>query len=296
MTTESNPTKFKVLIGILVALLIALGLYTYSLYNENSDNKDTVSTLEVEKQNLENELEDLIANYDQVIKDNELKDKDLIAAKTRIEELLADLKKSKANAGLITRYKAEIDNLKAERLVMFKKADSLISINKVLLQERDSTNDLLTQTIQRVDSVTTSNTKLSETVAKGTLLTAIDLKGEAVIVRKSGKIVDTKRASRADKIRACFTLAPNAIAEAGDKVLYVQVINPKNNILGDKKTINFGNQSLTYSSLITVFYENDELDVCSLVDATENDLTEGRYVINVFDNNRMISTSSLDLK
>lgn len=296
MTTESNPTKFKVLIGILVALLIALGLYTYSLYNENTENKDTVSTLEVEKENLENELEELIANYDQVIKDNELKDQDLLAAKGRIEELLADLKKSKANAGLISRYKAEIDNLKAERLVMFKKADSLIASNQVLLQQRDSTTTLLGKTIQRVDSVTTSNVELAQTIAKGSQLSAVDLRGEGVILRSGGRIVDTKRASRADKIRACFTLTPNPIAASGDKTLYVQVINPANNVLGVKETLNFENASLTYSSTVTVFYENDELDVCSLVNANEEDLVKGTYTINVFDGARMISTSLLDLK
>ncbi|HBR53192.1 MAG TPA: hypothetical protein DEA82_03005 [Flavobacteriaceae bacterium] len=140
------------------------------------------------------------------------------------------------------------------------------------------------------------NQALSETVAKGSTVRATDLRGEAVIVRNSGKVVDTRRSSRADKIRACFQLAPNAIAEAGDRTFYVQVLNPKNNVLGDKAILNFENGVLNYSKSVNVFYENEELDVCAMIDAKEDDLIEGRYVINVFDGGNQIATTTMILK
>ena len=81
MTTESNNTKFKVLVGLLSAMLIALAVYTVSLYN---DSKNTVTGLEQQKTEIETELQDLITNYDEVIQENELQDKDLLAARERI--------------------------------------------------------------------------------------------------------------------------------------------------------------------------------------------------------------------
>ena len=267
MTTDSNPTKFKVFIGLLIVLLFALGAYTYHLFSENQDSKNSITTLETEKNGMETELEELIANYDVVIESNEFKDKELIAAKERIEVLLTDVKNAKLNEGLLKRYRAEIQTLKQERVVLFKRADSLARENLTLQVQRDSTNVVLTDTYKVVDSMSLSNTMLSETVKMGALVKATNLKSEAVIVRSSGKIVETQRASRADKIRACFTLAPNDIAEAGDKVLYVQVINPENNILGHKENITNADGLLTYSSTVKVFYEKDALDVCSLIDA-----------------------------
>ena len=71
MSSETNGTKFKILIGVLSVLLIALAVYTVSLYN---DSKDKVTGLEQQKETIENELEELIANYDEVIQDNELKE------------------------------------------------------------------------------------------------------------------------------------------------------------------------------------------------------------------------------
>ncbi|MCW5518344.1 hypothetical protein J1N09_00740 [Aureitalea sp. L0-47] len=292
-TTENSSTKFKVLIGILSALLIALAVYTFTLYK---DSKSTVSNLEQQKADIESELEDLIANYDEVIQDNELKDKDLLSARERIEVLLDSVKDAEANVALIERYKSEIGRLKQERKILFRKADSLIAANKQLAMERDSTNVVLNETIKVVDSVSEQNLAMAETIKKGSVVNAVDLRGEAVIIRSSGKIVDTRRSSRADKVRACFTLTPNEIAEKGDRLLYVQVINPKNNLLGKKATMEFEEGTLNYSEATNVFYENEELDVCVLVDAVEDDLIEGRYIINVFDGARQVATTTMELK
>ena len=293
MEPDNNSTKFKVLIGVLTLLLIGLAVYTVSLYN---DSKNTVSGLEQQKMEIQSELELLITNYDEIIQDNELKDEDLFAARERIVILLDSVKDSEANVALIERYRVEIGKLKDERKKLFLKADSLISANQRLEMQRDSTTTVLENTYLVIDSVNQRNIDMAETIRKGSGLAATDLRGEAVIIRKSGKVVDTRRSSRADKVRSCFTLAPNSIAEKGERVLYIQVINPRNNLLGDKELISFDEGDLTYSASTKVYYENDELDVCILVNATEDDLIAGRYVINVFDGARVISTASMVLK
>ncbi len=290
---ENNSGKFKILIGVLSVLLIALAVYTVTLFN---DSKNTVSNLEMQKADIEQELEGLIANYDEVIKDNELKDKDLLAARERITVLLDSVKDSKANLSLIARYKAEVGRLKQERAMLFKRADSLIAANKLLAMERDSTSTVLENTRMVVDSVSQENIAMNETIKKGSVVKATDLRGEAVIIRNSGKVVDTKRASRADKIRACFTLTPNAIAQKGDRTIYVQVINPRNKMMGDDAVKQFEDKNINYSASTNVFYENDELDVCILVNSLETDLVEGRYTINLFDGPNQIATTSMELK
>ncbi len=147
-----------------------------------------------------------------------------------------------------------------------------------------------------VDSVSQENMSMNETIKKGSVVKATDLRGEAVIIRNNGKVVDTKRSSRADKIRACFTLAPNAIAQKGDRILYVQIINPKGKMMGDNTVKQFEDKNLNYSASTNVFYENDELDVCILVNASEANLVEGRYTINLFDGPNLIATNAMELK
>jgi ElaB/YqjD/DUF883 family membrane-anchored ribosome-binding protein len=292
MTTEKNNNLYKIIAGILTVLLVGLGVFTTKLYN---DNKETVSVLETQKADIQGELKALLKDYDEVIQDNEIKDTELMEARDRIKRLLDSVQDAKANVALIRRYKQEISRLKQERLLLFRKADSLIAANQNLAMQRDSTLTILDQTVKVVDSVATQNIALAEAVKRGSVVNALDLSAAGVIVRKSGKIIDTKRAHRADKIRACFTLAPNPLAEKGDRVLYIQVINPKNNLLGSKKTLEFEEGTLNYSVATKVFYENEELDVCAMVDANETDLIKGTYRINVFDGARQVATTTLEL-
>lgn len=293
MSTENNSGKFKILIGVLSILLIALAVYTVTLFN---DRQTKVTNLETQKADIEQELEGLIANYDEVIKDNELKDKDLLSARERITVLLDSVKDSKANVALIDRYKIELGKLKQERIMLFKRADSLIAANKQLAMERDSTSNELTNTRMVVDSVSLENMAMNETIKKASIVKATDLRGEAVIIRNSGKVVDTRRASRADKVRACFTLTANAVAKKGDRIMYVQVINPKGQMMGDNVVKEFEEKNLNYSASTNVFYENDELDVCILVNATESQLIEGKYTVNLFDGENLIGTATMELK
>jgi len=293
METENSNNKLKWLIGILAVLLVALTVFTVKLYN---DSKENATNLELQKMDIEQDLEELIANYNIAISENQSKDKDLIAARERISLLLDSVKDSQANVDLIRRYRVEVGKLKNERTVLFRKADSLQMLANRLTVERDSTTVVLGETIKVVDSISLQNLALEKVVAKGSALKVSGLKTEGVIVRNSGKIVNTDRASRADRIRTCFSLNANEIAEKGDRLLFVQVINPKNNVIGEKAMVNFEDKVLTYSATSNVFYENEALDVCVLINALEADIIPGNYSINVFDGPRLVATSTLKLK
>ena len=294
MTTQSsNNNRAKILIGLLVVLLVSLAGYTYTLIQQN---KETVLFLEADKAEVQKELEAIVVSYNEILQDNEHKDKDLIAARDRIVVLLDSVKNYKANLSIINRYKAQVRGLKNERTQLFKRADSLLIVTQRLAIEKDSTTAVLNKTIKVVDSVTTANTQLFNSLEKGALIGITNLDATAIIVRKGGKIKQTKRASRADKIRVCYTIAPNTLAQAGDRVLYVQVINPDNNIIGDKSNITFGQDLLTYSKSESVFYENQALDVCAIVGSTGQDVLKGLYTINIFDAQRQIGSTTLMLK
>ena len=292
-THSNNNNRAKILIGLLVVLLVSLAGYTYTLIQQN---KETVLFLEADKAEVQKELEAIVVSYNEILQDNELKDKELIAARDRIVVLLDSVKNYKTNLSIITRYKAQVRALKNERTQLFKRADSLLIVTQRLAIEKDSTTAVLNKTIKVVDSVTTANTQLFNSLEKGALIGITNLDVTAIIVRKGGKIKQTKRASRADKIRVCYTIAPNTLAQAGDRVLYVQVINPENNIIGDKSNITFGQDLLTYSKSESVFYENKALDVCAIVGTKGQDVLKGLYTINIFDAQRQIGSTTLMLK
>jgi len=301
MSTQNNNLTLKILIGVLGALLLILGIFTYKFYNEEKRNK---IALEQEKDLIESELGELITKYDNAIALNEVMDDHLLKAKERIVVLLDSVKDNDANIALISRYRREVGKLKRQREKLFKLADSLKSANTQLATDLDSTSVALNERIVFSDSLKLQNDKLAGIVERGSALTASNIKAEGVKVRNSGKITTTAKASRAEKVRVCFTLSPNKLTEKGNKELYVQVINPQENLIGDKISQTFSRKTgeeeeefaLTYSGRNKVFYENQALDVCVMVNASEGELTKGNYLVNVFSGPKLVSTTQFQLK
>jgi uncharacterized protein YoxC len=294
MTEEKNSKALKILTAVLTIGIIALGVYTMKFYNEN---QQTISRLENEKADLESDLSDLIIKYDTAISKNDVMAKDLYEAKQRIERLLDSIKGlDNTNYAAISRFRNQIKKLEREKDQLFKTVDSLSRQNQRLATAVDSTNSVLKERIVLTDSLVQQNEILNEKVAAGSKMQLTKLAAEGVIIKNSGDIANTKRHRRTDKIRTCFTIAKNLIAEPGEKKLYAQIINPKNNLIGDNKQEMFEEKVLMYSATTKVFYENEELDICILIDADENNIISGVYQVNIFQDADLLATTSFTLK
>lgn len=293
MNSQENSLKYKALIAVLAILLIGLAVYSVSIYK---DRNNTVAGLEQQRVEIQKELTSMSAEYDALIVNNELKDEELLQAKERIDSLKEEVEKSKANVALIERYRTQINQLQAERKVLFARADSLVKANQRLITERDSTYLVLHDSKKLIDSLSLYNFELTETVGKAMQVNARNLKANAVIIRNNGKIVTTGRSGRADDIQACFTLNANQFAKEGERRIFVQVVNPNNKIIGQHEVIELEEELFNFSKSINVYYENEDLDVCVLADAADEDLISGRYVINLFDGTRQIGTTTIELR
>lgn len=293
MTENKNNTALKILTGVLAVALIALGIYTIKFYNEEKENK---AILQREKTVIEDELNDLIVKYDEAIATNEVMDQDLLNARERISVLLDSVKDSEANLVLISRYRREIGTLRNEKDRLFKVVDSLSNQNMMLASTIDSTTTVLIERTRMSDSLAQTNQNLSTKVDKAAQLKLSGLKGEGVIVRKNGKLVNNDRTRRVDEIRTCFTITENALSEAGERDMYVQVYNPKNELVGDQIVVQHEGGPMVYSAQSKVFYENEELDVCMLSKTKEDKLIEGTYKVYVYAGPNLIGTSSFNLR
>ncbi|MFC6860004.1 hypothetical protein [Zunongwangia atlantica] len=293
MTEKKNNTALKILIGVLAVALIALTIYTIRFYNEEKENKEI---LQKEKAAIEDELNELIVKYDEAIDENEIMDQNLVDARERINRLLDSVQDYEANLVLITRYRREISNLKAEKERLFRVVDSLSLQNQRMAMTIDSTQTELSEKTRLSDSLQTSNQSLANKVNKASQLKITSLRGEGVIVRNSGKVVENDRTRRIDQVRTCFIITANDLTEAGEKNLYVQVYNPENELVGDKIAVEHDGGVMVYSAQSTVYYENEELDVCILANTAEEKLLEGNYKVYVYNDATLIGTASFSLR
>ena len=294
MENTKNNTGLKVALGIALFLFVATGFYTMNLYKESNTAR---KELNEEKELVMNDLSAMAKQYDEAIAENDIANKDLISARERIQSLIDSLKISETNVKSLWRYKTQYRNLQKEMDILLAQNDSLKIENTYLASSLDSTRVRLEERTMFTDSLLVQNTALAEVVENASTLNTVDLKGFGVIERTSGKLIPTERASRVDKIRVCFTIAKNPLVQAGTQELYVQVIDPKSNIIGANQQVVFGDKTLIYSTISKFNYENANLNVCEFVAIDESsEYEKGRYIVNVFNKKDLVSSSEFTLK
>jgi hypothetical protein len=290
----SSSMGLKVALGIALVLFLGTAFYSLNLYNESNKTKKDLTE---QKQLVMNDLNAMAKQYDAAISENTIAKNDLIEARERIQGLIDSLKISETNVKSLWRYKQKYTSLQKEMDLLLAENESLKTQNAYLATSLDSTKVRLEERTMFTDSLLLQNNALAEVMENAAVLSAVGLKVLGVIERTSGKLVPTERASRADKISVCFTVAKNKLVQAGDQELYIQVIDPSNNTLGANEQVTFGEQTLNYSLISKFNYENTSLNVCEFLAPKDSGKFEkGRYVVNVFNEKDLVASSEFTLK
>ena len=294
MGNQDNHLKLKAIIALLAILLIGSLIYIFKLTSDAKTLQTTVTTVKSEKESVLKDLADLKTNYDAAIAENTSMSDELIAERDKVVQLMADLKASKGDNASLQIFKTQYKAMEQKMQNLMQEVAVLKKQNQTLTTNLDSTTVVLEDNKKYNQVLVGQNEQLAKTVELGSKLSITNLKTASFKVRSSGKQIATDKASRTDMLKINFTVAENKIAKSADKTYYVQVIDSKNNVLGDKATISFGEISLTYSFTTTVKYENKTVEVSEQLPG--KDFAKGTYFVNVFDKGELVSKSSFSLR
>ncbi len=288
-----NPRVFnyRLTIGTLIVAFTILATYSFTNYNSIKSNEDF---LKQEKKLLESQISEIISSYDKLEGVNKSLTSELNGAKNKIETTYDSLIELKANMSLIDTYRDELMTLKNQELSLLKKGDSFFSANQLLIKQKASIYEALENQISLFSELKNENERLENNISIGLQISANSFSAQAYKVKKSGELVKVSKAEKANAFRVAFVLAENVLAVANEKDLYVQIIGPDNNVVADKGAVRFDDVSLIYSTKIKVDYNNQVLDVVSDIE-THEPLQKGKYYISVFENERHLGGTQVDL-
>jgi len=293
--SNSRNSGLKVVVVILALLLMGSLAYVYKLQQDKDAVDSSLSKTLTEKEKFQEELESKIAEYDIAIADNTALKGELEEEQAKIMELLEKIKKSDGSIAELSKFKTQYVKLKREMDNLIAENNVLKANNSKLTKNLDSTNVVLTNAKTANDTLVAKNENLSKTVEKAQRLSVLNLTTLAVKQKGSGKQINTDKASKANVLKIGFTIAENQVAKTGDRTYYVQVIDSKNNVLGEKKTETFGATYLPYSFQKTIKYENKTVQVQE--DLSVKNISAGTYFVNVFDKKgELVSKSSFQLR
>jgi len=289
MSEKKKENILKVLIGVLLAGLVIMGGYTFNFHREKNEN---IKYLEDEKAYLQTELKEIQTAYDSLKVDNSSIKKSLQKEKQRILALLDSINSLESNYNRLKKYRQQADQLKIEKQRLLNHIAELAEENQKLKTAIDSTNQILQNTQQKTDSLNTKNEELQQKINEASVIQISEIHGEGVYLRKNGEVKPTRNVKRIENMRICFQLNESKIAPAGNKNIFIQVINPNNNLIGEKKKELFNEKELYYSAKTEVNYHQINLNVCALMDIAESNAVEGKYIVHIFDNDVLLSSAS----
>ena len=291
---NNSHSSLKAIIAVLAILLIGSLVYIFKMTSDATVVKTELTKTVSEKDKVMMDLQELKTTYDTAIAENTSMSDELIKERDKVSSLIEEVKKSKGDVASLSKYKNQYNKMQGDMKVLMAENDGLKKQNVIVTNQRDSTVVVLGESKKYNEVLVGQNDELTKTVEKGSKLTVLNMKTSAYKIRSSGKQVETEKAGRADVLKISFTIAENQIAKSGDKTYYVQVIDSKNNVLGDKKTESFGDMTLTYSFVTTVKYENKTVQVTE--DLPGKSFEKGTYFVNVFDKGELVSKTSFTLK
>ena len=108
---------------------------------------------------------------------------------------------------------------------------------------------------------------------------------------------DASRAKQVNRIRTCFTVIGNNIAEKGARTLYTRVKGPDGSLLTSSPDNLFtleGGSQMVYSAMREVDFQGDDLEVCIFY--ADQDFMSGTYTVEVYMGGTLMGSSQLLLK
>ncbi len=297
--SNSSNTTQKILIGLIVLSLFG-NLYLGFALMESKDQNMALSgqntELNTEKEEVEDELYSMLAQYDSLEVDNDSIKAELELEKGKVEELI---QKVKSGNWTIYKLKKETESLRKVMKGFVHTIDSLNTANQELMAENQQIRTDLGEERQKSADLNAEKKRLESKVKIGEQLNTVFMESYAQRVKSNTIHKRTEKASKTDKIKTCFTLSENELTKPGKMMIYVRVISPGGQVLtlsdDQNNMFEFEGVRGLYSVKKEVLYENKEVDVC-LYWVVDNELKPGKYIVHAYAKDYEIGVTEFTLR
>lgn len=297
--------KKKTFTVILILCLIAIAVLAYLFLRQNREMTELVEQMQIEKEELQEEYEDLAIQFDGYqnldIKNDSLQDL-LSREQQRVQDLLEELRQTKAsNARRIAELKKELATVRSVMKDYVRQIDSLNATNARLTRENIRVTQENRQMKEQNTQLAQANTALTETVTRAAMLKVTDFN----LVMLNKRDHKTKLTSQARKLQLDFTIGENITCAPGLKDLYVQVRDPQGTLLNytepaedtdnDPQTFEFENERIPYSVTQQIEYTGEAYRGTCYCPLTA-DIIKGFYTIEFFCDGNLIGSYPIQIK
>ena len=289
--------KRNILITVIALLVLGIAALLVLNYRQRKEMQEVVELMEYEKTELQEEYEDLAIQFDGYqnisLQNDSLQDL-LSREQQRVQDLLEELRITKAtNARRIAELKKELATVRAVMMDYVRQIDSLNATNQRLTAENlqyKQNNEQLEQHNQQLEQ---HNTQLTETVTRASMLEL----SACTLTTLNKNDRKTRIVSQIRKLQFDYTIAKNITCERGMKMLYVRLVAPDGDLLGEDSTrlFAFENSEIAYTMSQEFEYAGEEMSG-SIYWALSAEAQTGYYNADFFVDGNLIGSFPFQIK
>ncbi len=317
-----NKTGFIVAIAILAVAAIGLLVMTISQSKQKSDLTEQLTETEQLKKELEDQYKSALAELEEMRGSNEElnalieKQKEEISSqKARIDELLKDsrnlgaarseLQKLRAQ---VAQYVAEINQLREQNKQLAAENTQLGQANQALqsdlasqraaYQESESARASLVSEKEQLEQ---TKAALSSKVNFASVIKVSGIEAQGYKNKKSGKLSKDSQAKDVEQIQICFNTVVNEVAEAGEEVYHIRIIDPQGTTMqapdlgsGTFRSSSNGDQ-IPFSMTKEFSYNQSASKLCANWSPNQA-FTKGTYKVEIYNKGYLAGNTTFKLK
>ncbi len=300
MDTEKKETKeinkLSLLIVVVIVLALGIGGSLYYIFHQQKEMEALSQSFDLEKEMMADDLNELSLQYEgyKFSVSNDSLVALLSTEQAKVQRLMEELRTVKStNAKEIARLKKELSTLRKIMRNYVVQIDSLNRANEQLKVEKNEAVKKYNQASSTAATLKKEKEKLTERV---TLASKLDATAISVTpVNSRGKVA--KRIKKMEQLVVNFKISKNVTAPSGEKVIYVRIMRPDDDILlksrGDVFT--YEGKDINYSMKKTIEYEGEEVAVTMYWNIEEY-LSAGTYRVDIFADGNLIGKKSFTLE
>lgn len=294
--TKPSTRNTKILIAIIVGLIVGMGIAAYFIFNQKTQLEELQQVNEISKQKLEDEYASIDTQYEGFklsIKNDSLFQQ-LSNEQAKVQRLREELRTVKAtDKAEISRLNNELSSLRKILKSYIVQIDSLNRANERLVQQNKEITNKYQETTKTLNKVSQEKANLNEKVTRAAKLDATAISVAAT--NSKGKV--QKKIKSVEQLVVSFTITKNITAEPGERLIYVRIMKPDDDILVKNRanTFSFENREIQYSMKRAIEYGGEEVPV-TLYWKVEEYLMPGTYRVDLFADGSLIGSRSFSLE
>lgn len=299
---KKNNKKLLLWIVLFIIALIAALVVGYLYMNTSSEVKELKEDKQQQKVFFERELDSLMTEHNTVKREYNTLTDSLDAKDSVIKENAKEIQELLETKWEYYKVQKKLSQLRKVSQGYLVQIDSLYRVNKELELENKEIKSKYREEQELNQRLGKEKENLNNKVEKASVLKVFDI--DVVGIRNTwfDNEKETDKARRTDKVKICFTVEENELAETGEKTLYFRIADPAGKVItpSDSEAYSFDldDEKLQFTLQEIINYQGESFRKCIYWQNPNADekLEEGQYTIDIYSKEGKLSQTYIELR